>query len=50
MIKLFCIICDNPSCLKVCTNDHITVKGKKRKLHYCSENCEFNHRHNSKPK
>lgn len=33
MQKLNCIICD--SCRIVCTKDHITIKGKKRLLHYC---------------
>lgn len=37
MKKINCIICDQ--CRTVCSNP-ITIKGKKRELHYCSEECK----------
>lgn len=39
MKKLHVIICDNPACRKVCTNTYIPWPGKKRKLHFCSNEC-----------
>jgi len=39
MKELYNIICDNPSCYKIC-NYPIFVKAKKRILHYCSEECK----------
>ena len=47
MRKLGGIVCDNPSCRKVCQT-YITVKGKKRLLHYCSEQCKTKHYDNSR--
>jgi hypothetical protein len=35
MEKLNCIICDK--CRRVCTDNHISVQGKKRTLHYCKQ-------------
>jgi hypothetical protein len=35
MQKLNCIICDD--CRRVCTDNHVEVKGKKRILHYCKQ-------------
>jgi hypothetical protein len=43
MKKLYCTVCDNPACRKVCINI-ITIKGKKRQLHYCSEECAKTHK------
>jgi hypothetical protein len=40
MRKLSCIICDNPTCLKVC-QIYLEVKGKKHFLHYCREQCKL---------
>ena len=45
MKKLYHIICDNPACLKICDYP-IFVKGKKRILHYCSEECKNKHHKN----
>lgn len=39
MIKLFCIVCDNPACCKVISNKPIIVKARKRKLHFCNDKC-----------
>jgi hypothetical protein len=41
MKKLHCIICD--SCRKVCTDSYIAVSGKKKYLHFCSEECRIKH-------
>jgi len=42
MRKINCIICDR--CRKVCHNP-IIVKGKKRELHFCSEECKCKAKH-----
>lgn len=43
MIKINCIVCDNPACRKVCGSTLIRVTGKKRELQYCSEKCRKEH-------
>jgi len=42
MKKLNCIICDY--CRKICNNP-IIVKGKRKELHYCSEECKTKSKH-----
>jgi hypothetical protein len=44
--KLYNYVCDNPACCKCINKESIIfVKGKKRILHYCSEECKNEHRY-----
>jgi hypothetical protein len=44
MKKLNCFVCDNPACRKVCPALFPIIQGKKRKLHFCSDECASKHR------
>jgi len=46
MKKLNNIVCDNPACRKVISDSsslYIVAQGKKRRLYYCSIECQNKH-------